>query len=1116
MVAEPGNVLAPFHAPHHATPCLRMLALLLLMIGGRVELDHLNISNDVDEKEEELTVLKDMSLETKEDRNLLSRWPEKHFQMMTGLTESLGFGFGWIGATCEDGLTWMGAMLLDEPGSHDLGEWVEPKSNYSLAEVKDWNLDLNTCPRFVIADGSPIWREVGDRCPDLRVYDGRSLQDVEYSLNLSMNLDEDVDFPRTGVGSYVVSFLLEPYVWMLCGVVQVLLCLRARALTIQETNKEKKKEFRLHMGHLSFARKRRWNGSLRSRFESRVQMKSFVFLMLWASSNAMDAEQTRQVLTRMMQMSEAATLAAQASSALMEKWERKKDNGNFGEASKVLRNPDLLEGDDPLKYASWKEQFTNWLVYGDSRFGELLRDVENLDEPCQLSDFASDDVRSLAHRLYAILASYVKGPAQQLIRAEAGEKNGFLVWQQLRNLYMPKAIPRTMAIGQAIMALPSFPRDRGMLENLLQLDLLLDQYRLASGHPMPDDLVVSTVLRCVDPSLRRHLEMTLDDTVNYESLKEKLVLLDKNVRVWSGDSYLKMVQSSMSSSSGGPVPMEVDQVGQISKGKYKGKAKGKDKKGSAWFPFGYGGKQGGKAFKGKGKKGKGKKGKKGKSKGGGFGKGKGGGQDRNTCRVCGQQGHWGNECPNRNRAQTVMNAAPPVNSSVAESEIASSAGGKARTSGASSTASTTAYSGKPQVRQVKLYHVATPKSETQSPVLFDLKSEGGDSWIYNDNYQVSTVYFVVGDESDFEEADLTVDKTTRWYTDAKVIRYSIAEEEMKKDGVFQVCTVSEANVRTLIVLDSGADSSLLPQTMANCGRPSTSGKAVLEDAQGGRLQTFGKKLAQIECDGGEETVIIEDYFVVASVQCPLVSLGRLLQRGWKLAPGSGEAGVHLHAPDGACSIPLHFKRNSLALYGTISRVCQEPGEVHGEGGAKTQDDDEVLVIRVILKLNEEFWTHYGLRAWRTTKDGNPMRFCYETKNFVDGQLMWNLNWWPLRSTLIRKLDDTWELVEHCARYYTNEEPDGEILECGGMETQTLTILHRKKEPISFFGTVIGEQTATGGGIQVDSDDFQFSGEPNVPFELTHNRKCRLRRLSNRMQKEILGMVPYPCLRTKMP
>ena len=77
---------------------------------------------------------------------------------------------------------------------------------------------------------------------------------------------------------------------------------------------------------------------------------------------------------------------------------------------------------------------------------------------------------------------------------------------------------------------------------------------------------------------------------------------------------------------------------------------------------------------------------------------------------------------------------------------------------------------------------------------------------------------------------------------------------MRTPRTGKVCAVSEANTRTLIVLDSGADISLLPQAMAGCGRPSASGKAVLEDAQGGRLQTFGKKLAQIECEGEEETV----------------------------------------------------------------------------------------------------------------------------------------------------------------------------------------------------------------------------------------------------------------------
>ena len=75
----------------------------------------------------------------------------------------------------------------------------------------------------------------------------------------------------------------------------------------------------------------------------------------------------------------------------------------------------------------------------------------------------------------------------------------------------------------------------------------------------------------------------------------------------------------------------------------------------------------------------------------------------------------------------------------------------------------------------------------------------------------------------------------------------------------------------------------------------------------------------------------------------------------------------------------NFKRNSLALYRTISRVCQEPGELRGGEPSKSHDDDdEALVIRVVLKLNDDFWTHYGLRAWRTTKDGNPMKFCGRT------------------------------------------------------------------------------------------------------------------------------------------
>ena len=87
----------------------------------------------------------------------------------------------------------------------------------------------------------------------------------------------------------------------------------------------------------------------------------------------------------------------------------------------------------------------------------------------------------------------------------------------------------------------------------------------------------------------------------------------------------------------------------------------------------------------------------------------------------------------------------------------------------------------------------------------------------------------------------------------------------------------------LIVLDSGADTRT-PQAL---------GRAVLEDAQGSQLATYGRKLAQIECEVSDGSVIIEDDFIVASVQTPLVSMGRLLQKGWRRM---GRSSSHLGEP----------------------------------------------------------------------------------------------------------------------------------------------------------------------------------------------------------------------------
>ena len=118
-------------------------------------------------------------------------------------------------------------------------------------------------------------------------------------------------------------------------------------------------------GHLSYYKQRRWNGRLRGRFEKKLQLRGLIFMTLWLNTYAMDQEQMARMLDQVMNLANAATTAARASSSVMEKMENRRDGGGFSEASKILRPPETFDVDDPMKYVAWKESFTNWLTYGN-------------------------------------------------------------------------------------------------------------------------------------------------------------------------------------------------------------------------------------------------------------------------------------------------------------------------------------------------------------------------------------------------------------------------------------------------------------------------------------------------------------------------------------------------------------------------------------------------------------------------------------------------------------------------------------------------------------------------------------------------------------------------------
>ena len=108
-------------------------------------------------------------------------------------------------------------------------------------------------------------------------------------------------------------------------------------------------------------------------------------------------------------------------------------------------------------------------------------------------------------------------------------------------------------------------------------------------------------------------------------------------------------------------------------------------------------------------------------------------------------------------------------------------------------------------------------------------------------------------EKDSEEGDVG-------YLDTSARRYALDGAQMEKVETFQICTVQEAAQSMLIVLDSGAGFSLLPRSVGACGRARVAGKAILEDAPGGRLKTFGRKIAQVECIVTHKAVFIEEDF----------------------------------------------------------------------------------------------------------------------------------------------------------------------------------------------------------------------------------------------------------------
>lgn len=381
------------------------------------------------------------------------------------------------------------------------------------------------------------------------------------------------------------------------------------------------------------------------------KLRVILIFTMFGSSWAMDAGMANQIA----ELARAATMAATAASSVAEKLGVKSMSSGMESAAKVLKNPDVFNGEDPTSFMSWKLTFETWMSYGDERFGDLLGKVERMTNAPVYSAYDSEQ-KSMANKFFAILSSYMRGRTSALVRSVASdEKDGFRLWYELCKEYLPSSKQRTLSLAQTLAQYPSFNSKSSMLEQILNFAQLVGQYEASSGNVYPGDLKAATILQCSPTRVREYLQLSLKEESTYSDIREALLAYERVTKGYTSEQLLKQVQTTPDSEA---TPMEVDRItkGGKDSGKKGGKKGGKDKgKGFDYFPWSFGrgkGKNGGGKSKGKGKgKNKGKKGggKKGKGK-----MNKGGGKNQSGCWNCGDPRHWSKDCPHMRVNQVTM------------------------------------------------------------------------------------------------------------------------------------------------------------------------------------------------------------------------------------------------------------------------------------------------------------------------------------------------------------------------------------------------------------------------------------------------------------------------------
>ena len=212
--------------------------------------------------------------------------------------------------------------------------------------------------------------------------------------------------------------------------------------------------------------------------------------------------------------------------------------------------------------------FKQWLIYAEPGFDNDLKHVEeHLNVPVAYTagaDGAATEARS--KKLYAILSGLLQQRPLKLLK-KVPNSNGMEVWRQLSSLYTPKTKSRPLGILSAFMTHPAFARDKTLLEQVQGLERIADEYRKSSGTEVADDLLLTTLVKCLPRQLQQHVQLNMTESSTFAEIKERVIAFEMLSTTWSKEKVYSELGAvtSYTTDSGGSVPMDINQVskGQI-------------------------------------------------------------------------------------------------------------------------------------------------------------------------------------------------------------------------------------------------------------------------------------------------------------------------------------------------------------------------------------------------------------------------------------------------------------------------------------------------------------------------------------------------------------------------